>query len=234
MCRTRAASDVESLDRSEWVTTLAGVFASGNVVSADNTLVAVAGDSLCLTRSITDVDGNISDYLFVLESNGEMGCRADMFDPDQITEAQTLMQIRWFDQLGLPADHYLRRLIASALSVDPTVTASMFHPDLELTEHRRLSFNTSGDYDHVVESTASLTVIDHVVYPIIHRWSDHAMFSHRDEVAANGDATSALNVTAIRDGLVISLDIYDLDDFAPALARYEELKDGKQPDADPA
>jgi hypothetical protein len=49
-----------------------------------------------------------------------------------------------------------------------------------------------------------------------------------EDVAPNGDATSFLIVGTVRDVLLATMGFYDVENFGPALARYEELKDGEK------
>ncbi len=58
-------------------------------------------------------------------------------------------------------------------------------------------------------------------------FSDHALLVHRGEVAPNGDATSFLIVVPLIDSMYRTFDTFDLDDFGPALTRYEELRRGR-------
>ncbi|MFK7917886.1 MAG: adenylate/guanylate cyclase domain-containing protein [Ilumatobacter sp.] len=222
------------VDREMWASLLEDLPDFGTTGKVENRLIAIAGDDLCLVRTTVDIDGNLTERLCVLESDGESICRVDMLDQTKIIEAQVLMYSRWADQLGLLDDHFMRTMMSKSLTVDPEVLMTLVHPDFEHFEHRQLSYSVDGDYAQMEVSASTLALIDHVVHPAIHRLSDHAIFVHREEVAPDGDATSSLLVVGVQDGLFRTFDAYHLEDFDAAVARYEELQDGNQPDPDEA
>ena len=192
-------------------------------------LVAVRGDDLVLLRSGLSGDHGELEFLTIVETGADRLIHSwTTFDPDQLMETQIELDRQWADQLGLPTDHYIRLRPTLAYSVDPAEYLLFLHPDVDYVEHRRLSFE-SGGLDELASSTSTIDLVDHLVIPIIHRLSEHVVLYEQQLFDVEGNASTVLNLVVWLDGLVRTVEAFEIDDFAPALARYEELAAGSPP-----
>lgn len=183
-----------------------------------DTLVAIRGDDLCLYRNDENAAGGTGIRHWL---NDKASSRLYGFDGTQLIEAQVMLDHLWFDSLGFADDHPWRTFGPSAYAVDPEAAVATTHPDVAYREHRRLSYE-GGGREQLTTNLSSLPLIDHITMPVIHRISDDAVLFQRDELDADGAASSMLIVTTLSDGLVASFDIFDSDDLGAAIARYDE------------
>ena len=180
-------------------------------------VVAVRGDDLWLSYH-----GRGGESEFVVGIDDPDGRpRLVRFPGDDVEAARHELDRRHLATCGLDEDHWVARCWNLAYSLDFEALRSVFHPDLEYVDRRRLLERES-------DASGLAAIIDVVVpgttaaIPRIHRMSSTgAVFERVESAEDDPGASHAVLRLEFADDLIRRLTVHDLDDLELALEDHD-------------
>ena len=216
----------KQIGRDEYVASVFDKEEYGVEISARGEVVAVRGDDLCLVLNTFEIDGNVMERLVVVRTDESRIARTDWYDYTDLVGALDELDDQWVATGGPASVADLVKRVRRALAEgDLAAYRACLSDDFASIDHRPfgLGLRTEDDY---VESLGTIFGADRRVVPIVDSvaaWSDSASLQRFRTNASDGSLWHLWMVTTFADGLLTSMESFDLDQFDAAQRRYREL-----------
>ncbi|MGE3590423.1 MAG: adenylate/guanylate cyclase domain-containing protein [Ilumatobacteraceae bacterium] len=219
--RTTAVHDTAQFDKPGFMELVLHPDMTSEGAGSEMELVAIRGDDLCLYRvGMISPDGDRTERLIVDAVHDGRCTRMDVFDPDQLLDAQLELD-RWYRRAcGIDDDHWLAGAARTPYTTDFTSLAWFLHPDFEYVERRPLAW-PSGHADSLREYMATYGNVPELIIPTVHRLSERGLVYERLETADDHAVTDVIMVCHFQDERLRRLIAYELEDLDRALAEFD-------------
>ncbi len=217
---TRSEFLASTFDGDYWQAMVDGPVES--VVSTQNRLVAIRGETLALQAFETTVGDDVIERLTLVESHDGVIVRISWFDGDDIHAALDLLDARYIE-LGGPSDVVMlnQRARHAERDGDRTQASTLLAPDFHFDDRRRLGIGTM-DRDEYVRTGIVRGGHLHVDVEYVRHDNGVLLVRPRFE-ARDGSMWEYYVVYVMTASCFVSASIFDLDDLDAAIAEYERL-----------
>ena len=190
--------------------------------------IAIRGDRLTAAHCTVRSDGGEIAFLIVAETDEDGLITAQVtFDDDQLHDALDELNRRWAaldPQPRVQADAWIDAKFRHGFdSGDADGWRQLFTPDCMVVDHRRLGLGTRTAAQWVESNRSFAGELDEWVSDIP-LMVDHVEVTRMEKVRRDGSgAWSLFNVVSYDDMAVCGMELFDLDQRADAVARFEAL-----------